>query len=365
MEDLIEQFAAAERNPKLAEGIRPTFRYAKIKPTNNCNSKCITCSYWERQHTGELTLQEIQAALADLRAVGTEEVMFTGGEPTLNKDLPQMIATARDLGFSVIGITTNSLSLNDRRIELLLEAGLNEVVLSLEGLTFHDEIRGVGGNTEKVVRNLHLLREHRDSGRYPQLSIKLGMTLMNKNISDVPGMIQLARDNAATLFFNLIDGGTYFFRGIDQNLFDIEDRTGYERQIDDVIAIKRKEPQLIGNSISSLHYAKRYFQDPKQAEIPCYLGYVGCEVDANGDVFSNCWGLPAVGNIRKTPLSEILNSPAYQKRLGAMYRKQCSGCSCGYILNLALHPASAAADRAASPHTGRQGLGYAGERILA
>jgi MoaA/NifB/PqqE/SkfB family radical SAM enzyme len=359
-QDLMEALAKAAEDPAVLPSVAPNFRYAKVKPTNNCNSRCITCNYWETDHKDELSLAEIDTALKALRKVGVEEVMFTGGEPTLRKDLGEMIAAASRLGFANIGVTTNSLSLNRRKIDEFLNAGLREIVLSLEGLTFHDEIRGVPGNTEKIRRHLEYFDEVRASGRYPGFQLKIGTTLMSGNLSDILGVVDLARKHKAVMFLNLIDGGTYFFRGLDRNLFTIEDWGAFNGLIDKLIEIKRVEPNLIGNSITSLEYARRYFKDPKQAQIPCYLGYVGVEVDANGDVFSNCWGLPAVGNIRLMPLDEILKGPAYVKRCQAMYRKECPGCSCGYILNLAYHPGSAAADQQAGS---RRALGYAGERF--
>lgn len=341
--------------------VQPRLRYAKIKPTDDCNSRCITCDYWRTKHDGEMDLAEILGVLADLRAQGVEELIFTGGEPTLRKDLTDMVAEARRLGFRSIGLTTNSLSLNTKKIDALLEAGLTEVVLSLEGLDLHDEIRGVPGNTAKVVRNLEHFAARRDEGAYPDIGIRIGMTLMGKNLHEVPGVIDLARCHGATLFFNLIDRGAYFFRGIEGSLFDIEDWDAFDGLVDSLIDLKLGEPDLIGNSLSSLDYARRYFRDPKQAEIPCYLGYVGIEIDSNADVYSNCWGLPPVGNLRRTPLADILAGPAYAGRCRDMYAKKCPGCSCGYILNLAYHPESVARDLKSLPQ--RHATGFTGERL--
>ncbi len=124
------------------------------------------------------------------------------------------------------------------------------------------------------------------------------------------------------------------------DLMVMQDRMGLNRVIDDLIGIKEREPEVIGNTVSSLEYARRYFDDPKQAGVPCHLGYIGVDVDANGDVYSNCWGLPPVGNIRRAPLAEIIWADRYKQRCQAMFKKECPGCSCGYILNLAFHKQS-------------------------
>jgi MoaA/NifB/PqqE/SkfB family radical SAM enzyme len=358
---LIERLATAVHNPGLLSLVRPEFRFAKVKVTNNCNSRCITCDYWQHKFTNELTLDEIRAVLRDLRSLGVAEVMFTGGEPTIRPELPDCVRAAREVGFEGIGLTTNGLSINPDKIDRLLDAGLTEIVLSLEGLEFHDEVRGVPGNARKIIGHLAYLRTVRGRLAGP-IAVKLAMTLMGKNLDEVPGMVDLAREYEATLFLNLIDRGTYFFGITPVTLFEIPDKPKFHRLIDWLIDVKQREPDLLGNTVSSLEYARRYFDDPKQSEVPCHLGYVGIDVDANGDVFSNCWGLPPVGNIRKTPLREIVSSRGYLERCGAMYRKECPGCSCGYILNLAYHKPSVDQDEAGGIHHGRFRVGYSGTK---
>ncbi|MEO5335335.1 MAG: radical SAM protein [Magnetospirillum sp. WYHS-4] len=358
-QDILQAFALAAREPARLADVAPQFRFAKVKPTDDCNSRCITCSYWETRHEGELSLTEVCDALAQLRGVGVTDVMFSGGEPTLRKDLPEMIAEAKRLGFSGISMTTNCLALGEGKLDQLLEAGLGELVLSFEGESTHDAIRGVPGNAAKVHRVLEALVARRDGGTYPNLSIKLATTLMSRTLDEVLGVLDLCRRHKVSVFFNLIDNGTYFFQGISESLFAIADLEAYDRLVDRLVAAKRAEPGLIGNSFSSLEYARRYFRDPKQADIPCYLGYVGLEVDANGDIYSNCWGLPKMGNIRKTRLADIVGGKVYRQRCRDMYAKRCRGCSCGYILNLAYHPTSRDFDRAQG---GTGNLTYAGER---
>jgi len=355
--DLIEQFAEAWNAPEALAAIRPVFRHAKVKLTDNCNSKCVTCDYWKSHHENELTLEEFRKVLDQLRAIGVTEVMFTGGEPTMRSELVPVVQHAA-AGFSTIGLTTNGLSLPGGKMDQLLAAGLTQIVLSLEGLEGHDELRGVPGNTRKVLAILEHLSDRRAAGA--SIAVKLAMTLMERNLDDVPGMIELARRHRAVLFLNLIDRGTYFFHDISVDLLKMTDRSRLHQVLDGVVAVKEREPALVGNTVSSLEYARRYFDDPKQAGIPCHLGYIGVDIDANGDVYSNCWGLPPVGNVRRATLTDILGTDAYRKRCQAMFRKDCPGCSCGYILNLAYHKPSADLDRSHGHDAASCAVGYAG-----
>lgn len=319
-------------------GLKPVFHYAKVKVTDNCNSKCLTCDYWKSHHEKELNFEELRSVLEQLRALGVEEVMLTGGEPTMRAELVSVVRYATRLGFTTIGLTTNGLSLPAAKIDQLVEGGLHQIVLSLEGLATHDEIRGVPGNARKVVAALEHLSAVRTAGA--SVSVKLAMTLMERNLDEIAGMLDLARAHRAVLFLNLIDRGTYFFQGVTADLLGMRDRHKLDRALDGLIAVKRREPELIGNTVSSLEYARRYFDDPKQTAIPCHLGYLGVDIDANGDVYSNCWGLPPVGNVRDAPLAEMLGSERYLQRCRQMFKKDCPGCSCGYILNLAYHKPS-------------------------
>jgi len=356
---MIQQFREAQDDAAALQRLEPVFRYAKVKLTDNCNSKCITCDYWKSHHDNELTLPEFRSVLAQLRAIGVQEVMFTGGEPTMRSELPEVVREAATLGFETIGLTTNGLSVNPEKLTALHKVGLTQIIFSLEGLTLHDEIRGVPGNTAKTVRHLDFLSAQRAAHGW-QLDVKLAATLMEKTLPEVGGLVELARRHRAVLFFNLIDRGTYFFQGIQTDLMALRDQRALDCVIDGLLKTKQDEPGLIGNTVSSLEYARRYFSDPKRADVPCALGYIGVDIDANGDVYSNCWGLPPVGNIRKAPLADILGADRYRQRCRAMFKKECPGCSCGYILNLAYHKPSVDLDVRRGSDPMSAAVGYAG-----
>ena len=59
-------------------------------------------------------------------------MVFTGGEPTLRADLPELIAHA-EINGQITGLNTNGRRLSDRRfVESLVEAGLDHVQITLE-----------------------------------------------------------------------------------------------------------------------------------------------------------------------------------------------------------------------------------------
>ena len=101
-----------------------------------CNNNCVFCMEDERARRmellGSITPKQVLASLRAHAADG--DVMFTSGEPTLNSNLPVYIHWARQLGYRVIGLTTNARRLGyEPYTRELLDKGLNLVVVSIHG----------------------------------------------------------------------------------------------------------------------------------------------------------------------------------------------------------------------------------------
>ena len=56
-------------------------------PTARCNSRCISCDWWRADGASDLTLDEIRTFAAELPALHTRLVLFSGGEALLRRDL--------------------------------------------------------------------------------------------------------------------------------------------------------------------------------------------------------------------------------------------------------------------------------------
>jgi len=152
---------------------RPTA--AQVIVTNNCNSRCVTCSQWKRKSTNELTTKEIYEALSQLKDLGIIAVAFSGGEPLLRNDLPHIIKKASQLKFRSISILTNALLLTESQARKLLESGLTGVGISIDGLReTHNQIRGVKGSFDKTITALQILTKLRDQ-EYPHLEVTKGL----------------------------------------------------------------------------------------------------------------------------------------------------------------------------------------------
>lgn len=113
-----------------------------IDVTNRCNQRCPVC-FTNAEACGyvyEPSLNQLREMLRNLineKPVGCKAVMFSGGEPTMRKDLPDIIRMAKQMGFLHILIATNGINISKdpEYIATLKEAGLNTVYLQFDGIT--------------------------------------------------------------------------------------------------------------------------------------------------------------------------------------------------------------------------------------
>lgn len=127
-----------------------------------CNEACAFCSQdlaWRRAPglPFPLVARELFTAAGD----GYKSVCFTGGEPTLRKDLPEMLALSRKLGFEYRRVQTNGVRLaDDAYLGSLAGAGANYFRVSLHSHRpeVHDALVKVPGALAKAVGGLDNMR---------------------------------------------------------------------------------------------------------------------------------------------------------------------------------------------------------------
>ena len=112
--------------------------------TTRCNLRCVYCASPDRR-TSELSADEWCDVLVELRALGTERVLFFGGEPLLRRDLAPIVSRARAIGLRTV-LASNG-TLVPKRPEVIRQ--LDTLVLSLDGPgESHDHNRGVGNHRD-------------------------------------------------------------------------------------------------------------------------------------------------------------------------------------------------------------------------
>lgn len=127
---------------------------AVIEVTNGCNLSCSYCFASSGPSGRDRSFEDIVKLLRVVReSGGPRPIQFSGGEPTIRDDLPELVGTAREMGFQHIQINTNGLVLAnaDGYADRLAAAGVTAVYLQFDGLTSetYEAIRGVDITAEK------------------------------------------------------------------------------------------------------------------------------------------------------------------------------------------------------------------------
>ena len=141
---------------KLLDNYGRVIKDLRISVTPRCNLHCLYChplGFEMAEPPGTLTVEEVDHFLEAASLLGLSAVRFTGGEPLVRKELPQMIERARSKeGIEDVAITTNGL-LFPKRAKELVQAGLNRVNISLDAITPEVFTRITrGGKVERVLQ---------------------------------------------------------------------------------------------------------------------------------------------------------------------------------------------------------------------
>lgn len=167
-----------------------------IDITSRCNLSCPVCFADAGAGPAEPSMDQIMAMmrmLRDQKPVPCPAVQFSGGEPTMRSDLPEIVAKARDMGFAQIQIATNGLSLANSPdlCRDLIQSGLCTAYLQFDGLTPEPFIALRGRDLLQIKRKA--IENLRDAG---SKSIVLVPTLAKGvNDSQVGGIIRFACKN--------------------------------------------------------------------------------------------------------------------------------------------------------------------------
>ncbi len=100
--------------------------------TFRCQNDCVHCYAGGPHETPELTTAQWKSVIDKLSEIGVFILTFTGGEPTLRDDLPELLLYAQNKGM-VTGLISNGRKLKDKAyVDVLEKSGLDFVQVTLE-----------------------------------------------------------------------------------------------------------------------------------------------------------------------------------------------------------------------------------------
>ena len=274
--------------------------------TAACQSRCKTCQighlYMEDPTRAEedLTIDEIEKIF---QSMGTTYFFnISGGEPFIRRDLPEIVELAcKHLKPSIVHIPTNAVMTDRieaqcrRILEIIEKYNPNipfTVKPSIDGIgDLHDEIRGMKGNFEKLLRTIERLKILEQE--YPNFHLELGTVISTYNVDYLDEIedfvhslgIESYRNEVAERraeFFNLSDEITppaEVYQELMKN---------FAKKVVENISSKKSLAKTT-EALRVVYYdlAGKILEKQRQV-IPCYAGVSNVHINYNGGVWPCC-----------------------------------------------------------------------------
>ncbi|HEY3284145.1 MAG TPA: radical SAM protein [Armatimonadota bacterium] len=156
--------------------------------TTVCNAKCGFCDIWEgpaRLKPKLLPIEQSARILQGLKRIGVRYVDFTGGEPLLCKNLPELLREAKGLGLRT-GLVSNG---------FLYPAKAKQLSGLVDSMSFSlDSADRDRHNASRKLNCYDRVLESIATARQMKQFVNINFSVGNENLDEIPGMAQLAKD---------------------------------------------------------------------------------------------------------------------------------------------------------------------------
>ncbi|MBY8981734.1 MAG: radical SAM protein [Candidatus Lokiarchaeota archaeon] len=163
---------------------------AQIELTLRCNAKCKFCAIPGMPNSlkkKEMTTEQIKSIIDQIAKLGVLSLTFTGGEPTLRGDLPELIYHTGVVHNFITGLASNGYNL-PKLLDNNKLNGLNYILISLDFpiAELHDHMRGIKV-FDNVIKSIKLAAKR-------DIKIIISTNVMKENIRYLPELCDLAKN---------------------------------------------------------------------------------------------------------------------------------------------------------------------------
>ena len=298
---------------------RPTAPYRlDLALTYRCNNDCSHCYNVEGRNLKELATDDWKRILDKAWDLGIPHIIFTGGEPTLREDLPELVAHAEQNG-QITGLNTNARRLSDPQyVDRLVAAGLDHVQITVESHDpdVHDRMVRTRGAFPQTVKGLK-------NALASPLYVMTNTTMLRTNVHTIPATLDyLAEIGVPTVGLNaLIHSG----RGASVGTALAENELGA------LLEVARQKTETYGQRLIWYTPTQYCGFDPVALD----LGVKGCTaalynmcVEPDANVLPCQSYYQPLGNLLKDEWDSIWNHDlAVKLRERQGLPKKCDGCA--------------------------------------
>jgi MoaA/NifB/PqqE/SkfB family radical SAM enzyme len=221
----------------------------QFEVTLRCNAKCGFCDYWKTP--GEAKAHELKSFADAARFFNPMIITFTGGEPTLRRDLEDVVSAVNGaVRVKYMSMITHGGMLTPERALSLWNAGINQINISLDYLDGrHDVARGIPGLTDKIMRTVPALREKGID------NVRFNTVIKDDNLDQILPIVARAQEIGAGVNFSVYTDNK---NGNTAHLLRPEQMKELDAIIGELLALKRRKRGLIVNSDYYLEQIPKY-----------------------------------------------------------------------------------------------------------
>lgn len=286
--------------------------------TYRCNNACAHCYNARPRSYPELTTPHWKQVIDKLWDIGIPHIVFTGGEPTLRPDLPELIAYAEKKG-QITGLNSNGRKLADEQyVQSLIQAGLDHVQITLEShlCAIHDQMVCANGAWQETIKGIQ-------NAVSSSLYVMTNTTMLQANTPYLTETLDFLGDlKVPTIGLNAL---IYSGKGAEVG-------TGIsESELPALLQIAREKTEQYHQKLIWYTPTQYCHFDPVQMD----LGVKGCTaalynmcIEPDGAVIPCQSYYSSLGNILKAPWDSIWNhSLALSLRNRHLKPEKCNDCS--------------------------------------
>jgi MoaA/NifB/PqqE/SkfB family radical SAM enzyme len=305
---------------------------------SSCNCRCRMCDIWKTLEAHSLEPRAMERHLASLRGLGVRWIVFTGGEPLLNRDYPELCAMLRREGIRLTLLTTGLLMQREAR---QIADSFDDAIVSLDGpAEIHDMIRRVAGAFSRIRAGIEAIR-----GIEPNFPVTARSTVQKANFRYLRQTVQCAKSlGLQGVSFLAVDlTSPAFGRPLPWPLerqneigLSLSDLGDLEIEIEALIREKAEEIRrgFVAESPEKLRRILAHFRAHLGLEKPqspsCNAPWTSAVVEIDGTV-RPCFFQPPIGNLHDGGLPSAINGARalqFRKALNVATDPICNRCVC-------------------------------------
>jgi MoaA/NifB/PqqE/SkfB family radical SAM enzyme len=304
----------------------------------SCNCRCLMCDIWKSSPGKALRAHNLQPHVDSIRRMGVRWIVFSGGEPLMNPELPELCAMLREESIRLTLLTTGLLlGKNAEHVA----SSFDDVIVSLDGPpAVHDAIRRVAGGFSLLRTGVDALRERRNDFHVTARTVvqkanyaHLRETARAARSLRLNAISFLAADLTSTAFNR--PQGWPVIRQEEVGLTHAE-LSVLESEIELLIQEASRDwgEGFLSESPEKLRRIARHFRVSlglEKSESPvCNAPWVSAVVETDGTV-RPCFFHRPIGNLGKQSLEEVINGVSareFRQELDIASNPICNRCVC-------------------------------------